>query len=331
MNARKTDEFDTASMQQWVVAAIIMAGFWVLPFLLGGFWLYLGSIIAVYAIAALGLQIMVGLAGQLSLGHMAFVGIGAYAGVLLEKNMGIPFVFASLAAAAIAGIFGLLMAQLIRLSGVYFKIATFGFGIICYQVLHNWKELTGGSFGISGIPPLQIAGIDLSDPAGVFAVSATMLTITYLLFLRLADSRVGRAFRALGQNEVAARSIGVPVERYKMAVIALGCVVTGWAGSMFPHIYQFVSPENFTWHESLVLLIMITIGGHGSLAGAVLGAAILIIIPEFLRDFAEYKMLVYGMLLIVSMTLLPKGLGGLGTTITDKLLARKVQHAESAT
>lgn len=324
------DEFDASARRQWIVAAIIMAAFWTVPFLLGGFWLYLGSIIAVYAIAALGLQIMVGLAGQLSLGHIAFVGIGAYAGVLLEKELGFPFLLASLVAAAAAGCLGLLMAQLIRLSGVYFKIATFGFGIICYQFMHNWKDLTGGSFGISGVPPLEILGLDLSGPAGVFAVATAMLTVTYVLFLRLADSRVGRAFRALGQNEIAARSIGIPVERYKMAVITLGCVVTGWAGAMFPHIYQYVSPENFTWHESLVLLIMITIGGHGSLAGAVLGAVILIVIPEYLRDLAEYKMLVYGLLLIVSMTLLPKGLGGLGTMIAARLAAHKAKPAGSA-
>ncbi|MGF7162965.1 branched-chain amino acid transport system permease protein [Rhodoligotrophos appendicifer] len=313
---------DERPRQQWLVAALVLGCIWILPFVLGGFWLYLGAIIACYAVASLGLQLMVGLAGQLSLGHIAFVGIGAYTGVLLEKELGVPFIVASIGAALLAGFFGLLMAQLIRLSGVYFKIATFGFGIICYQLLHNLKGLTGGSFGISGIPPLEILGVDFSTPAGVFTVSAVFLTVTYVLFLRMTNSRVGRAFQALGQNEPAARSIGIPVERYKMAVITVGCIAAGWAGALIPHIYQYLSPENFTWHESLVLLIMITIGGHGSLAGAVIGTALLIIIPEYMRDLAEYKMLVYGLLLIVSMTLLPKGIAGGVDAIVGRLRAR---------
>ncbi|WP_342641347.1 branched-chain amino acid ABC transporter permease [Rhodoligotrophos ferricapiens] len=321
---------DARPRQQWLLAALVLGCVWILPYALGGFWLYLGAIIACYAVAALGLQIMVGLAGQLSLGHIAFVGIGAYTGALLEKELGLPFLIASIGAALLAGFFGLLMAQLIRLSGVYFKIATFGFGIICYQLMHNWKSVTGGSFGISGIPPLEILGVDFSAPSGMFAIAASFLTITYLLFLRMTNSRVGRAFQALGQNEIAARSIGIPVERYKMAVITLGCIAAGWAGALIPHIYQYVSPENFTWHESLVLLIMITIGGHGSLAGAVIGTALLIIIPEYLRDLAEYKMLVYGLLLIVSMTLLPRGIAGTGKALFDRFRAKELQPVQEA-
>lgn len=311
-------EIDAAARTRWITAALVIGLMWVVPIASGGFSLYLGAIIAIYATAALGLQLMVGLGGQLSLGHIAFVGIGAYTTTLMEQHLGVSFLLASFSGAFAAGIAGLMMAQLIRLSGVYFKIATFGFGIICYQLMHNWAAVTGGHSGLSGIPPLVMFGINFDTPLMLFILAVFFMTITFILFLRLVNSRIGRAFNALGQNEIAARSIGIPVERYKMAVITIGCVAAGWAGSLIPHLYQYISPENFGWQESLVLLIMITIGGHGSLAGAVIGTAILIIIPEYMRDLAEYKMLTYGFLLVISMTFMPKGIAGLGKAIVDR-------------
>lgn len=302
---------DLARRREWIGFAIIMGIFWTVPLLMGGFYIYLASIIAVFATAALGLQLMVGLAGQLSLGHAAFLGIGAYTAALLQKNYGVSYPAAACGALSVAGLVGLLMAQLIRLSGVYFKIATFGFGVIVYQLISNSTHLTGGHTGLMGIPSIRIAAFEVTQPWQLFAVAASILTLVYILFIRLTQGRIGRAFRALGQNEDAAMSIGVPVNKYKMAVISLGCAAAGLAGSVLPHIYSFISPESFTWHESVVLLIMITIGGLGSLPGAVVGAALLVIIPEYLRDLAEYKMLVYGLLLIVSMALLPRGLAGL--------------------
>ncbi|WP_439360432.1 branched-chain amino acid ABC transporter permease [Bradyrhizobium sp. DASA03007] len=315
MSPNPTLSLDAASRRQWITALIILAILWGLPFSIGGFAFYLGTIVAIYATSALGLQLMVGLGGQLSLGHAAFLGIGAYATALLELRAGFSYIAASACGAAIGGIFGLLMAQLIRLSGVYFKIATFGFGIIAYQLMHNLAAITGGHGGLTGIPPLDVLGVNFDDPSRLYAIAAMMVTITYVLFLRLVNSRAGRAFSAIGQNEIAARSIGVPVEAYKMAVIVIGCTVAAWAGSLVPHLYQYVSPDYFGWHESLVLLIIITVGGHGSMAGAVLGAAILIVIPEYMRDLAEYKMLMYGVLLVAFMMLLPKGVAGVGYSL----------------
>ena len=294
----------------WVVFALVMAALWCLPLALGGFYLYLGLVVAIYAIAALGLQIMVGLAGQLSLGHAAFMGIGAYTSVLLQKNLGVPFPVALCAAAFVAASFGLLMAQLIRLSGVYFKIATFGFGIVIHQVISNWTSLTGGSAGIRGIPTITVLGISVESRYELFICEALTLTLIYALLVRLSHGKIGRAFRAIGQNEVAATSVGIPVARYRMIVITLGCGIAGVAGAYMPHLMRFISPESFTWYESLTCLIMITVGGLGSLAGAVLGAALLVIGPEYLRDFAQYKMLVFGLVLVASMTFLPKGLAG---------------------
>ncbi|MGE0802550.1 MAG: branched-chain amino acid ABC transporter permease [Lautropia sp.] len=294
----------------WFVFALVLGLMWIVPFAGGGFLVFLGATVAIQAIAALGLQVMVGLAGQLSLGHAAFLGVGAYACLLLQKNLGVPFVVATLAGALCAGIAGLLMAQLVRLSGIYFKIATFGFGIIAYQIFSNWIEVTGGHTGITNVPDIDLFGFKLSTTTELFVLAMLYLTAVYALILRLTHGRIGRALKALGQNEDAARSIGIPVTAYKMAVIVIGSAVAGLAGSLIPHLYRFLNPESFGWLESLVLLIMITVGGLGSVPGAVIGAALLVIIPEYLRDFAEYKMLVYGILLIVCLVTLPRGVAG---------------------
>jgi branched-chain amino acid transport system permease protein len=297
-------------VRDWLVFAGLMTLAWALPLWLGGFALTLGCIVAFHAIAALGLQVMVGLAGQLSLGHAAFVGIGAYTTVILEKQVGLSFVPACLGAVAMSTCAGLVMAQLIRLSGIYFKIATFGFGIIVHQIIANWVSLTGGTAGIRGIPQIALGGVMATTRADLFLIEMATLTAVYALLLRLTHGRVGRAFRAIGQNEVAARSIGVPTHGYRMAAITLGCALAGLGGSFLPHVFRFVSPESFTWHESLLLLIMITVGGLGSLPGAIIGAAILIVLPEYLRDFAQYKMLAYGFLLILALIFMPKGISG---------------------
>ena len=294
----------------WLIYAVVMILAVVVPIMLGGFSLYLGCVVAFYAIAALGLQVMVGLAGQLSLGHAAFLGVGAYGAVIAEMRLGLSFPAACLVGTLLASLTGLLMAQLIRLSGIYFKIATFGFGIILHQCFTNWVPLTGGTAGLKGIPPLVIAGYALTTRLQLFLLEMAALAIVYFFLLRLSHGRFGRGFRSLGQNEAAARSIGIPTTKFKMLAIVLGCGIAGLAGTFLPHVMRFVSPESFSWHDSLVLLIMITIGGLGSLPGAILGAAIMVVLPEYLRDFAQYKMLAYGVLLIASMALMPRGVAG---------------------
>lgn len=313
LRARETA--GAADRREWLVFAALMLVGWIVPLSLGGFSLYVGLVIAIYAISALGLQVMVGLAGQLSLGHAAFMGLGAYTTVLLQKNLGLSFFAAAAAGTALAAVAGLLMAQLIRLSGVYFKIATFGFGIIVYQIIANTTWLTGGHNGIRGIPPIEIWGSGAASRQTLFVLAMTALTVVYALLLRLCRGRVGRALQAIGQDEAAARSVGIPTERYRMAVITIGCAIAGLSGSFLPHLLRFLSPESFVWHESLVLLIMIAVGGLGSLPGAIVGTALMVIIPESLRELAEYKMLAYGLLLVLCMMFAPRGMAGLGEAL----------------
>lgn len=310
-------------VRDWIIFAVVIGLAWLIPTQLGGFFLYLGCIVAFHAIAALGLQLMVGVAGQLSLGHAAFMGIGAYTTVLLEKTFAMPFLPATLIAVAVTAFAGLLMGQLIRLSGIYFKIATFGFGVIVHQILTNWVSVTGGTKGVTGVPVATLFGYELRSRLDLFIVEMAVLTAVYFILLRLSHGRIGRAFRAIGQNETAARSMGIATDAYRMIAITLGCAIAGLGGAFMPHVFRFISPESFTWHESIVLLIMITVGGLGSLPGAILGATLLIVLPEYLRDFAEYKMLAYGVLLIVSMLFLPRGLAGVGAAIERAVSGRR--------
>ena len=304
--------------RNWLAYAAVMLAMAIIPPLAGDFGLYLGCVIICYSIAAIGLQVMVGVAGQLSLGHAAFMGIGAYATVLLQIRLGFHFLPAAAAGIALTVLFGLLMAQLIRLSGIYFKIATFGFGVIVYQALANWSSLTGGHTGLTGIPQIELFGMAVETRRQLFMVLLAVFAVAYALAVRMVQGRAGRAFAAIGQNEAAAASLGVNVSGYKVGVIVIGCGFAGLGGLFIPQLNGFVNPDNFTWIESLLLLIMISVGGLGSLAGAVMGAALLVVVPEYLRTFTEYKMLIFGMILIVSLTLMPKGLAGVATLALNK-------------
>lgn len=304
--------FQSSDRAAWHRLLAVCAVATVLPLVTGSFGLYLGCVIACYAIATLGLQVMVGVAGQLSLGHAAFMAIGSYVTVLAQMRLGWNFVAAAALGVAASAAAGLLMAQLIRLSGIYFKIATFGFGVIVYQIISNWSSVTGGHTGLTRIPPVQIGELAVANRTQLFLVIVAMLVVAYVLTLRMVQGRAGRALLAIGQNEPAAEAIGVNVSFYKMAVIVFGCALAGLGGAFLPQLNGFLSPDNFTWAESLLLLIMITVGGLGSLPGAVVGTAVLILVPEYLRDLAEYKMLLFGVLLVIALMFMPKGLAGFG-------------------
>jgi branched-chain amino acid transport system permease protein len=310
--------YQVRDRHDWRAYGAVMLAMAIVPPLAGDFGLYLGCVVICYAIAAIGLQVMVGVAGQLSLGHAAFMGIGAYATVLLQMKFGLHFVIAAALGIVLTALFGLLMAQLIRLSGIYFKIATFGFGVIVYQSLANFSSLTGGHTGLTGIPKLQFFGAVVETRWQLFLVLFVVFAIAYALAVRMIHGRAGRAFAAIGQNEAAASSLGVNVPGHKVGVIVIGCCFAGLGGVFIPQLNGFVNPDHFTWLESLLLLIMISVGGLGSLAGAVAGAALLVVVPEYLRDFAEYKMLIFGLILIVSLTLMPKGLAGAATLLLNK-------------
>jgi branched-chain amino acid transport system permease protein len=309
---RREYAFQTRDRQAWRTLVIVCALFIAIPLLAGSFGTYLGCVIACYAIATLGLQLMVGVAGQLSLGHAAFMAVGSYVTVLAQMRLGLGFFPAAALGVLASALTGLVMAQLIRLSGIYFKIATFGFGVIVYQIISNWSSVTGGHTGLTRIPPIQLGTFSASTRAKLFLVIVAAFVAAYVLTLRMVQGRAGRALLAIGQNEPAAEAIGVNISGYKMAVIVFGCALGGLGGAFLPQLNGFINADSFTWAESLLLLIMITVGGLGSLPGAVVGTAVLIVVPEYLRDLAEYKMLLFGGLLVLALIFMPRGLAGVG-------------------
>jgi branched-chain amino acid transport system permease protein len=310
-------DFQRRDEGAWRSLVIVVLLVVTVPLVTGSFGIYLGCVVACYAIATLGLQLMVGVAGQLSLGHAAFMAVGAYVTVIAQVRLGWAFVPAAVLGVFASALLGLLMAQLIRLSGVYFKIATFGFGVIVYQIISNWSTVTGGHTGITKIPPIRVGDWTVNSRAQLFLVIVAALIVSYVLCQRLVQGRAGRALLAIGQNEPAAEAIGVNVSRYKVTAIVMGCALAGLGGVFVPQLNGFVNADSFTWGESLLLLIMITVGGLGSLPGAIVGTAVLIVFPEYLRDLAEYKMLIFGVLLVVALMFMPKGLAGAGRNLLE--------------
>lgn len=274
------------------------------------FLLHLATSVAIAASLALGLQLLLGFSGQLSIGQAAFYGIGAY-GAALMTTAGLPFLLAVPAAGLLAGIASLAMVPITRLRGPYLAVATLGFSIIAYLVIKNEEWLTGGSYGMMGIPRPELFGQRLRDPAHVYWVSAAVAVLVYLGIRRLDGSRFGRAIQAVRQNEDAARASGLRVTLLKSQCFVIAAIVSGVAGALFAHHQRYLNPNDFTFWKSIEILIMVVIGGIGSLPGAVLGAAVVVLLPEWLRAIGDYRMLVFGALLVGLMLVGEGGLAGL--------------------
>lgn len=286
------------------------AGVAVLPFSLPNeYYLTVLIVAGFHVILTLGLNLLMGYAGQVSLGHAAFYGLAAYTTGILTARFHWP-VLAGVAAGILvvfvvaAGI----AVPTLRLKGHYLAMGTLGFGIIVYIVLNEATELTGGPSGLTGIPRLGVAGLTIaSDRAFYYTVWGAVLFL-FLLAQNLVRSRLGRALRAIHTSETAAGVLGVDTERYKIGVFILSAVYAAVAGALYAHYVTFVSPGSFGFHTSVQLVTMVVLGGMGSLWGAVAGATFLTVLPEALRAIEDYDILVYGGLLILCMMFLPGGL-----------------------
>ena len=267
--------------------------------------------IGIYIILALSLNLLNGYVGLLSIGHAAFYGIGAYASAKLVMNLGLPFPVALLGSGIIAGGFGYLIAKpTLRLSGIYMTLATLGFNMIFFLILQNWMGFTNGPLGIMDIPPPDIFGYIIESRLQYYYLIFGLVLLTIGSMHRLITCRFGRALVAIRENELAAESMGVHTTRYKIQAFVLAAFYAGIAGSYYAHFVKYISPDSFYIYESFILLAMLAFGGQGNLIGPVVGAAILITIPEVFRFLQEYRMLVYGSVLIVMMLVRRQGLLG---------------------
>ena len=267
--------------------------------------------IGIYIILALSLNLLNGYVGLLSIGHAAFYGIGAYASAKLVMVVGLPFPLAMLGAGAVAGIFGYFIAKTtLRLSGIYMTLATLGFNMIFFLVLQNWMSFTNGPLGIMDIPPPSILGYVIETRIQYYYLIFVLVLVTIGSMHRLMTCRFGRALIGIRENELAAETMGVNTTRYKIQAFVLAAFYAGIAGSYYAHFIKYISPDSFYIYESFILLAMLAFGGQGNLIGPVVGAAVLIIIPELFRFLQEYRMLVYGGVLIIMMLVRRQGLLG---------------------
>jgi branched-chain amino acid transport system permease protein len=288
-----------------LTAAVLAAGFG----LSSPYQLQLLTFIGINTLLALGLNMLMGYAGQISLGHAAFYGLGAYTtGVLTVHYHWSPWL-ALAAAVILTAIAAFLIAlPLLQLSGFYLGMGTLGFGMIGYTVFRQWRSLTGGDSGLVGIPSLEIGPLSLSSPAGYFFIVWGIAVLSIFLCERLINSRIGRALRAIHDSERAASSMGIDTGRLKVHIFVLSALLASVAGFLYAHLVSFISPSSFDFLVSVRMVTMVVIGGMASVWGALLGAALMTILPETLTVFTEYEMIVYGLVMITIMILLPQGL-----------------------
>ncbi|MBS1130644.1 MAG: amino acid/amide transporter rane protein 2, family [Proteobacteria bacterium] len=289
----------------YVVIAILL----VLPFVMpNSFYLDLAVRMAINAVIVLGLNLLIGFAGQISLGHAGFLGIGAYASAVLPTHFGWHPLLAMGAGAVATGILAAVVARpIFKLKGNYLAMATLGLGIIISIALRNEAQWTGGPDGMP-VPAMGLFGFELSNDKQWYWVVALLLSVSVWASLNLIDSPFGRALRALHGSEVASQVVGVDVVRYKVAIFVLSAVFASLMGSVTAHYVGFVSPNFADFFHSIELVTMVVIGGMASVYGSLVGAVLLTALPQALATFEGWETVVFGAILMLSMIFLPKGL-----------------------
>ncbi len=274
------------------------------PYTLG-----LTNLIAINAIVVLGLNLFIGYAGQISLGHAAFFGLGAYGSAIATVTFNIsPWPAMILVAGGVALVALLLGIPILRLSGHYLAMATLGLNFVVHTILLQWDEVTGGPSGFSGIPYLSFGSFEFDDEIRLHYLLWGITLLSLLLCLNLVRSSVGRGLSALAGDEVAAAALGVNTRNAKIKIFVLSAVLASIAGSLFAHCYSFVSPDSFGIFTSADMVIMVVIGGMGSIWGSLFGAALMTMMPEWMDMFETYKDLVHGGILVLVLMFLPQGL-----------------------
>lgn len=293
----------------WTALLGFLAVLAFLPYLAPGYFLFTASLIAAHVVIAVGLNLLVGYTGQISLGHAGFVAIGAYTAGILAARLGIPWPLAFLGAGLVAAGFGFLVGvPALRLTGPYLTIATLGFGIAVNQVLTNWEALSGGRAGLF-LPKLTIAGTRLRGDH-IYYLFAALTALLVWGAVNLVRSHIGRAFVAIRDSDIAAEVMGVNLTIYKTLAFAVSAFYAGVGGAMLGYLLGYLEPQLFTLFESVYYFSMIVVGGLGTIPGAVLGAALLTILPQQLAGLKQYLPLVYGATIIFVMAVEPRGLYG---------------------
>ena len=287
----------------------------------------------IYIIFALSYDIVVGYLGMLSLAHPAFYGVGAYTSVLLVMRLNVPFILAF----AAAGLLALLVALIVgypalRLSYHSFAIVTLAFTLIMRIVWINWESLTNGPMGIPGVPRPRLdipflGNIHIETATGYYYFILIVVILTCLFIYLMVNSRVGRALVSIRENEVLAETLGVNAFKYRMIAFSIGGFFAGIAGSFTAHYIAFVGPEFTDFYYITMLLIMVILGGSGTVHGVILGAIVFTFVPEYLRITPEFREVIYGCILLLTIIFMPGGIGG---KINDMVEGRRLKSHAAA-
>jgi branched-chain amino acid transport system permease protein len=308
----------------FLAAALAIA---MLPMVLtGNYWQTNLTVCAINVLLALGLDFILGYAGQLNLGQSAFYGLGAYVSTLLITKLGVPFWVAFAAGVAFSGIAGMILALFaVRLRGHYLAIASLGFAVITYQILLNWISLTQGPLGIYAIPPppaIAIPGlpvIDFRDPVALFYLVAGFTLLVYFILDQLVRSPIGETLTAIREDDISAASLGINAAAWKVFAFGVGAAVGGAAGCFYATFVGTLVPDAFFITESFTILSMVIVGGMGTLIGPVWGAILLTLLPELLRDLGDLRLIVYGLALTLVVLFMPGGLVQAAQVVRAKL------------
>jgi len=289
-----------------VIAAIIIP----IPFSKNKYFMDVFIQFATYVMMGVSMNLLLGFTGQISIGQAAFYGIGAYTSAILHTKLHVPFVLSLLAAVAVCFVFGLLLgAPSIKLNAIFLGLTTVGFNAIVELVMINEKWLTGGASGFTGIKTLTLFGQKMTK-LQFYYMTLLLLFIILIITYRIVNSRTGRAFKAIRGSVIAASAMGINVKGYKLLVFAIAAAFTGVAGVVYAFNMKYINPSSFGNAMSIRILTMGIIGGLGSISGSVIGSLIVGLIPEVLRDYAEYQLAVYGVLVVVILRFMPGGFMG---------------------
>jgi len=320
-----------ALRSRWLAYALAIAVIIVLPLIFDDtYWRTNLTVCAINVLLAIGLDFILGYAGQLNLGHSAFYGLGAYVSTLLIVKLGIPFWVAFIAGVAFAGIAGTFLSLFaVRLRGHYLAIASLGFAVIVHQILLNWISLTQGPLGIYAIAPppaIVIAGVVIADfrnLAAFFYLVAGFAFLSYVLLSQLVRSPIGETLTAIREDEVSAASLGINGAAWKVFAFGVGSAVAGAAGCFYASFVGTLVPDAFFVSEAFTILAMVIVGGMGTLIGPVFGAILLTVLPEVLRGFGDLRLVVYGAALTFVVLFMPGGLAQAARVIAEKFGLRR--------
>jgi branched-chain amino acid transport system permease protein len=292
-----------------------------LPILIVGFiqniyYLRLFNLMIIYSFFALGLNILTGFTGITSFGHAGFFAVGAYGTALLSLRFGIPSLLAVLLSSFMTAIVGFLIGlPVIRISGIYLAMVTLGFAEFIKLLAINWEVVTGGPLGISNIPFLSIFGYSFESERSLFLFIFALLIVSTIIFYRIVHSPYGQTLPAIKDDERAAQSMGIPCVKNKLISFYISGFYSGLAGALYAHFERFISPDISSFDLSILVLCMVVVGGMGSIIGSILGSIILVVLLEFLQPLGDYRLIVYGGLLMVMIMYFPQGLKGILASI----------------